>query len=807
MLKLRSLRRRWAAALMACPARATPQRPRPPRAKMSLEFLEDRCLLSFVEFPVPTPSSGLTVLTSGPDGNLWFDEFTANQIGKISTDGVVTEYAIPTPNSQPVGLAAGPDGNLWFPEFNGNKIGRITPDGVVTEFPGPTPNSHLQQITAGADGNLWFIDKDGGPGHKGAIGRITPDGDITEFPVLPQLNGGTHRIAAGPDGNVWFSEPAALGRVTPAGDITVFPLPSSASIPSGIVAGPDGNVWFTDAGINAVSRMDPTTGEVTAEFPVPSGNIPFDITVGPNGNLWFAEQSQHALVNNGIGEVTTDGTFTEFTDPNPGALPVGLDTGADGNVFFTDQVRNTIVRFLDDGLPRPPFQPVATYATDVSPFTVHTADLRGNGILDLITGNESHLVGQTLVPGSVSVLLGNGDGSFQSHVDYAAGFSPRAVAIGDFTGDGIPDLVVADEGSPGSEDGGLRILRGNGDGTFQLAQNILLGRSVFDVVAGDFSHTGHLDLVISTNAGVQELRGNGDGTFQAPVSISALSGRLTVGDFNHDGSLDLALASPTTVQVFLGNGDGTFALAQQFSTGSQFGPVDVLAADLGVNGTLDLVLSGGFLVGPRVALGNGDGTFQAPVAVPGADGLTNGVAVAALNGNGIPDLIVGLSQSVGVQVLLGNGDGTFRFGGDFVTGANPFAVAVGDLNGDGLPDIVVANSFGGNVGVLIKTGAGFGPGAAPGAHQPGAGGRAADGSPLTLPTDAHPLAVAARSVPAAESSQAAVPVAVDSLFATHHGEFAGFDLTAAHHKALAGRSGDWLDLFTNDPWSSGSTLN
>src|SRR6516165_1086042 len=147
MSKLRSLRRWCVAAVMAYPTQRQRTYPRPPQAKMSLESLEDRCLLSFTEFPVPTPASGLTVLTSGPDGNLWFDEFSANQIGKISTDGTVTEYAIPTPNSEPAGLAAGPDGNLWFPEFNGNKIGRITPDGAVTEFPGPTPNSHLQQIT------------------------------------------------------------------------------------------------------------------------------------------------------------------------------------------------------------------------------------------------------------------------------------------------------------------------------------------------------------------------------------------------------------------------------------------------------------------------------------------------------------------------------------------------------------------------------------------------------------------------------------------------------------------------------------
>jgi streptogramin lyase len=773
---------------------------------MSLESLEDRCLLSFTEFPVPTPASGLTLLTSGPDGNLWFDEFSANQIGKISTDGAFTEYPIPTPNSQPVGIAAGPDGNLWFPEFNANQIGRITTDGVVTEFPAPTPNSRPEQITAGPDGNLWFLEATGGSGG-GAVGRITTAGDVTEFPV-PRGLAGILRIAAGPDGNVWFGDSGDLNRITPEGQITRFFLGHGGlSIPTGVVAGPDGNVWFTDAGLSEVSRMDPTTGDVTAEFPVPSGNTPSDITVGPNGNLWFAEQSNQLLVNNGIAEVTTDGTFTEFTDPNPGTLPVGLATGDDGNLFFTDQGRNTIVRFLDDGLPRPPFQPVVTYDTDVTPSTVQTADLRGNGTLDLITGNEFHLDGDghTRIPGSVSVLLGQGDGTFGQRVDYPAGNSPRAMAVGDFTGHGILDLVVADEGFF-DESGGLRVLRGNGDGTFQPAQNILLGRSVFDVVAGDFSHTGHLDLVISTTAGVQELRGNGDGTFQDPVSISALSGphRLAVGDFNHDGSLDLAVTNANlTVQVFLGNGDGTFALAQQF--GDSVGFFGVLAADLRNNGTLDLVLRRGFDFPLAVALGNGDGTFQAPVPVATPASNTTGVAVADLTGNGIPDLVVGVRG--GVVVVLGTGDGTtFRFGGAFPTGGEPDAVAVADLNGDGLPDIVAANTFGGSVGVLINTGEGFGPGTAPGADQPGAGGRTDDGSALPLPADSQPLAVAARSAPAAESSRAVASLAADSLFATHPGESASFPLTAARHKTLAGRSGDWFDPVADDLWSLGSNL-
>jgi hypothetical protein len=611
-------------------------------------------------------------------------------------------------------------------------------------------------------------------------------------------------ITGGPDGNVWFSEPGFIDRITPQGAITQFAFDDPRGLaPNALTTGPDGNVWFADNGNVAVGNINPNTGAIT-EFPVPSAEVPSGIAVGPNGNLFFGEESTHQNVSSGIGEVTPDGTFTEFNEANVNAIPNSITTGPDGKVWFADQGRNRIVQFIDDGLSRTPFRGVATFRTDVSPFTVHTADLRGNGTLDLVTGNRSHFVGPTEVPGSVSVLLGSGDGTFQSHVDYAAGFSPRAVAIGDFTGDGIPDLVVADEGSFDGHDplGGLRILRGNGDGTFQPAQDILTGQNVGNVVAGDFSGTGHLDLIVTTAAGVSELRGNGDGTFQATVSITAQTGKLTVGDFNHDGNLDLVVAG-LRVQVFLGNGDGTFQLSQTFDPlFSSSGVRDVLAADLRGNGTLDLVMEGGFGDTPEVALGNGDGTFGTPSRLPGL-GFDSGIAVGDFSGDGIPDLVFGLSQDQGVELLKGNGDGTFRFRGAFFTGANPFAVAAGDFNGDGLPDIVAANSFGASVGVLISIGAGFGGGGgfgggtAPGAHQPGAGRSQDIESALALRTEAHPSALPAPS-PAAESSRPAERMVVDFLFAIHQGEFAGFLRTAAHRKALAQGSGDGLDPLTDD---------
>ncbi|HEU5380713.1 MAG TPA: hypothetical protein VFV38_35265, partial [Ktedonobacteraceae bacterium] len=115
------------------------------------------------------PSSGYPEgITTGSDGNLWFTEVDANKIGRITTDGTITEFRLPPSDGRPRGIAAGPDGNLWFTEWDGSKIGRITRSGTITEFSLPDTKSRPWSITAGPDGNLWFTEAGGNK-----IGRIT----------------------------------------------------------------------------------------------------------------------------------------------------------------------------------------------------------------------------------------------------------------------------------------------------------------------------------------------------------------------------------------------------------------------------------------------------------------------------------------------------------------------------------------------------------------------------------------------------------------------------------------------------------
>jgi RHS repeat-associated protein len=310
--------------------------------------------ISFTEYPI-LPNGRPEGITLGPDCNLWFSA-DANNIGRITTAGVITLFPTPTVGSIPVLIAAGSDDNLWFAEEGANSIGRITTSGVITEFPTPTNSSTPQGITAGPDGNLWFTEQ-----NANKIGMITTAGVFTEFAVPTHASGPTG-ITAGPDGNLWFVEETGnnIGTITTAGIITEFPIPTNGSLPEVITVGPDGNLWFTECVCfggqmsGRIGRIN-TAGVIT-EFPILSTpSYPRGITAGKDGNLWFTE-----YFGNKIGRITTSGVITEFSVPTGGALPIRIATGPDGNLWFTEQVgqigRANAGIFLtgtvtDDGLP------------------------------------------------------------------------------------------------------------------------------------------------------------------------------------------------------------------------------------------------------------------------------------------------------------------------------------------------------------------------------------------------------------------------------------------------------------------------
>jgi Big-like domain-containing protein/VCBS repeat protein len=393
----------------------------------------------------------------------------------------------------------------------------------------------------------------------------------------------------------------------------------------------------------------------------------------------------------------------------------------------------------------PVFGVAQTYAAGFGgPSQSVSADLNGDGIPDLAVVNpcDSSYCGSGYA--SVAILIGNGDGSFQAPVVYATGtFEPMSLAVGDFNGDGAPDLAVAQCGSSvNCGTGQVSVLLGNGDGTFQSPVPYSTGNgSSYFVATADFNGDGILDLAVANQTGgnseIAILLGNGDGTFQAPVGYStgaASAAYISVGDFNLDGAADLAVANTGTqdsVSILLGNGDGSFQTAVVYSSGGAFAKA-VAVGDFNGDGAPDLAVVNGCATyynldcsqsgSVGVLLGNGDGTFQAPVAYGSGGNEPNSLAIADFDGDGNLDLAVAnLGPSAGnssagvLGLLLGNGDGTFQPAATFGAGGN-FAVFVSaaDFNGDGQPDVAVVGQCDtsgtcatGVVGVLLNTASGF----------------------------------------------------------------------------------------------------
>jgi Bacterial Ig-like domain (group 3)/FG-GAP-like repeat/Abnormal spindle-like microcephaly-assoc'd, ASPM-SPD-2-Hydin len=205
------------------------------------------------------------------------------------------------------------------------------------------------------------------------------------------------------------------------------------------------------------------------------------------------------------------------------------------------------------------------------------ADFNADGVLDLAVANQSS--------NSVSVLLGNGDGTFQAASIYVTGTVPVSVAVGDFNGDGALDLVTANRTS-----NTISILRGIPGGTFQNQTEYTGGTSPISVIVADVNADGKVDVVVANQNSmtVSVFLGNGDGTFQPKVDYATsttYSYALLSGDFNGDGKVDVATVGDSNVSILFGNGDGSF---QGPITVAQVPGFAEVAADFNDDGRLDL---------------------------------------------------------------------------------------------------------------------------------------------------------------------------------------------------------------------------
>ena len=407
------------------------------------------------------------------------------------------------------------------------------------------------------------------------------------------------------------------------------------------------------------------------------------------------------FLGNGDGTFTAGPSFPTGTAPlvgiavadfnGDGKPDLALVNGAGINAFGAGV---TILMGNGDGL----FQPGVTYDADTlfEGVSVVAADFNGDGKPDLAV---------SILNGSTGILLNNGDGTFGPVVQTIPGLTVRAAA--DLRHDGKIDLI----GTNGSNGTKAVVALGNGDGTFQTPVDYDAGPNPFDVIAADVDGDGKLDLVVkgiaqpgvSGGATVSILKGNGDGTFAAPITYStnldanpgATTGQaygLAAADFNGDGKADIAFINADTVSILFGRGDGLLVDAADTPTGGNAQSVTVGDFNGDGKGDVAAVVGGNVEVLP----GDGDGTFQTAASVPAGPGGF-GIVAGDFTGHGNTDIIEGS------QLLVGHGDGTFGapidlgLGDPVVGGEDNFlnpgttVLADGDVTGDGKLDLVIAN--------------------------------------------------------------------------------------------------------------------
>ena len=384
------------------------------------------------------------------------------------------------------------------------------------------------------------------------------------------------------------------------------------------------------------------------------------------------------------------------------------------------------------------FSSPVSYSVGTFPYDIVAADFNGDGKVDLAVANSGGA--------NISILLGNGDGTFEPAVSYDAGApNPAFLAKGDFNNDGKTDLVA--ENSAGI----VSILLGNGDGSFQAPKTLTL--SFGPIVVADFNLDGLSDLAIGGTS-VNIFLGNGDGSFRQPTQASSSgTGLLATADFNHDGKPDL-LASAATIDVLLGKGDGSFqqganVTVQEIASARTTLVSAIVAVDINQDGLADVIVSAdGFnpicssgvcvagVTDEKIScfLQNSDGSFQSEQIIaeahlvivnhkfPNVRGyLISGLLLGDVNGDGIPDVayrkshfLNGFPESASLEARLGRGNGTFSpeitlsvDPGTLERLAGTLAKLV-DLNGDQLADVA---SFGSSDNIVVLMNESFASGA------------------------------------------------------------------------------------------------
>jgi type II secretory pathway component GspD/PulD (secretin) len=360
--------------------------------------------------------------------------------------------------------------------------------------------------------------------------------------------------------------------------------------------------------------------------------------------------------------------------------------------------------------------PTSNYSTGASPVAVATGHFDSNNSAD---GFDLAVVNQ--IDGTVTILLNSGTGTFTSTAGNppGVGSQPSAIVTGTFDTNSATettDLAVANYNCTGSPlvcgPGTLSILLGNGDGTFTTAPTPpTTGHGPIALATGQFNlknAADHTDLAVVNQQDntVSILLANGDGTFtqanSSPIGVGHAPSGVAVADFNGDGYPDLAVTNQNdnSVSILLGNGDGTFRAGVVIVPGN--GPIATATADFNNDGFQDLAVVNNSDNTVAVFLGNGDGTFAAPGTFPTGVSPVS-LVVGDFNQDGLEDMVVVNQSDSTISLLVNASGGQFSLPLDLGVGSEPAGITSADFNGDGLPDVAVADKDANTVTVVLDS--------------------------------------------------------------------------------------------------------